>query len=211
LKAIAWDQVGESVIAMAWREFAMSHSRWLSEFTAEAIPIGQREFIRLGSGLMRPDEHNVNGDERIARAVYVLGVALGVLLLDDGWKVSSSPGTPVVIVHGSHTFDVFGAVRALADERTTAESWTAECHTLGLAGRPLGSAAATAGIGTPTRATGPARTTAALKPSALLVKPVTRTDGISCWRSKHALPIVAEKRGKTVRCPQCGTKQEMPL
>jgi hypothetical protein len=36
-------------------------------------------------------------------------------------------------------------------------------------------------------------------------------DGVNCWRCKRALAVSDENRGKTVKCPQCGTKQQLPL
>lgn len=34
---------------------------------------------------------------------------------------------------------------------------------------------------------------------------------INCWRCKAPLPMAEETRGKNVRCPQCGTKQRLPV
>jgi DNA-directed RNA polymerase subunit RPC12/RpoP len=34
---------------------------------------------------------------------------------------------------------------------------------------------------------------------------------MNCWRCKHSIAVSDESRGKTVKCPQCGTKQRLPL
>jgi hypothetical protein len=34
---------------------------------------------------------------------------------------------------------------------------------------------------------------------------------VRCWRCKKSLTVTASTRGQRVRCPQCGTKQELPL
>ena len=141
MKAIDWNVVGESVIAVRWRDVAKSHSAWLSRVTADLVASGQHQFIRLGSELVGSGEQNVNSGERIGRAVFVVATGIGVVLLDQGWRVETGPGRPVVFTQGSATFDPFAAVRALSEGRTTAEAWKAECHALGIAGRPLGQAA----------------------------------------------------------------------
>jgi Zn-dependent protease with chaperone function len=204
LKPIDWAMVGDSVFAVRWREIAENQSQWLSRFTADALPVGKHAFIRLGSELVGSDEQNVNSENRIARAVHLFAVGIGVLLLDDRWRASTGPGMPVVLIRGSQTFDPFAAVRALAEEVTTPDAWRAECHEFGIAGRPLGNAAA---VRAAVKAT-VART--AITRSA---EPPERTglDQINCYRCKHALPVSAETRGKTVKCPQCGTKQPLPV
>jgi hypothetical protein len=144
LKPIEWSAVGHSVFAERWRQIAASHAQWLSRLTVEAVPTGKHAFIGLGSDLVRPDEENVNSDERVARAAYVLGVGIGVLLLDQGWQPLTGPGTPVLLVRGSTTFDPLRAARALAEGITSSDAWKAECQALGIAGLPLGEYAAVA-------------------------------------------------------------------
>ena len=100
LKAIDWNVVGESVIAVGWRDIAKSHSAWLSRFTADAVVGGQHQFIRLGSELVGSGEQNVNSGDRIERAVIVLATGIGVVLLDQGWRVETGPGRPVVFTRG---------------------------------------------------------------------------------------------------------------
>jgi len=138
LKAIDWNVVGESVIAVRWRDVAKSHSAWLSRFTADVVASGQHQFIRLGSELVGSGEQNVNSGERIERAVFVFATGIGVVLLDQGWRVETGPGRPVVFTRESATFDPFASVRALSEGLTTDDAWKAECHALGIAGQPLG-------------------------------------------------------------------------
>jgi Zn-dependent protease with chaperone function len=209
LAPIAWNLVGESVFAKEWREVVRSHSQWLSRFSADGLPVGKHAFIRVGSDLVRSDELNVNSEARIARAVNLFAGALAILLIDDGWRASTSPGMPVVLVRGSQTVDPLAAVQALADEGTTREGWKAECNALGIAGRPLGSAATTP---RPLLAVAPVSTTPTVQPAPSVERSEKVVlDQIRCWRCKHALMVNSENRGKTVRCPQCGTKQQLPL
>jgi DNA-directed RNA polymerase subunit RPC12/RpoP len=33
---------------------------------------------------------------------------------------------------------------------------------------------------------------------------------VNCWRCKQPLPVNVDNRGKTIKCPGCGTKQQLP-
>jgi heat shock protein HtpX len=137
LKPIEWDQVGLTVYTTRWRELVHRHSAWLSRFTTDTLPAGKDAFIHAGSDLVRAEEPNITGDERAGRAAQVIGVALGVLLLDDGWQVHTRPGLPLTFERDSRSFDPFATTDALLNGRLTGDGWRAECEALGLASRPL--------------------------------------------------------------------------
>jgi len=204
LKPIDWNVVGESVFAVRWREVARSHANWLSQLTADSLPGDKHAWIQLGSGLVGAEEENVNSADRIGRAVSLAAVGIGVALLEQGWHAQTKPGLPVLFVRGSETFDPSAAVRALADGATTPDTWKALCDRLGLAGRPLCDRTAVTAA--------PPRTAAVVVsvPRAPKVVQTAAVDEVNCWRCKHVLRVNAENRGKTVKCTQCGTKQQLP-
>ena len=198
LKAIDWSLVGESVFASRWRALAKSQSKWLGRHRADTIPSGTRAFIRLGSSLVQGGELDVSTDERVARATYVLAVGIGTLLLDRGWTAHTNPGMPVWFVRGSEMFEPISAVRALAEGMTTTEAWKSQCEALGITGVCLGAPSSNA----------PAVITRL--PAPKVIPPGPGANEIACWQCKHVLAVTDENRGKKIKCPQCGTKQELP-
>ena len=206
LKPIEWAGVGESVIAARWREIVKSHAQRLGRFTSDALPVGRPAYIRLGSELVSADEQNVNADERISRAAYLLSVGVGVLLLDQGWQISTGPGMPVVLSRGSERYDPLMAVTALVEGRTAADAWRAHCHVIGIAGRSLGTGAAVE-VAAATHV--PVSAPLVVRRVDTPATPIALNQ-IQCFRCKHALPITPGTRGKSVKCPQCGTKQQLP-
>ena len=203
LKPIDWNLVGESVFAQRWREIVRTHSAWLSQLTADSLPSDRRAWIQLGSGLVGKDETNVSSDDRVARAVYLCGAGIGVALLDlgQGWAVHTRPGAPVSLVRGAETLEPFEALRGLVEGATAADDWKAKCRALGITGRALGDTVAVKANPRP--------------PVAVAARPLEQlprvgVDQVRCWRCKHALAVNADNRGKTVKCPQCGTKQQLP-
>ena len=75
---------------------------------------------------------NVNSEERIGRAIQVIGMALGCMLIGHGWTLRSEVGKPLVLVRGEEAFDPFRTVKALADGGGTREQWQEMCESMGL-------------------------------------------------------------------------------
>jgi Zn-dependent protease with chaperone function len=140
LKPIAWDGVGDAVFAAGWKNVAANRSKWLSSFVADALPAGKKAFLEVGSQLVAPGEENVGSDARIARAAYLLGIGIGVLLIEAGWQARTEPGTPVLLVHGSQSLDPLASIRGLADGSISSDDWRLRCVAMGIAGQPLGKA-----------------------------------------------------------------------
>ena len=109
---------------------------------------------------------------------------------------------PLQLVRGSETFEPVGAVRALAEGATSTDAWKTQCQALGIADRRLGEPAV--GHGTPKI---PPMHTTVRAPQ--VVSPIVVND-VNCYRCKHAIAVNDENRGKTVKCAECGTKQELP-
>lgn len=140
LTVIDWPEVGEKVYAPTWRAVVKSQQAFLGRLIVDAVPSGKPAFIRLGSDLVRADEQNINGDDRIARAVYVIAAGLAVLLLDANWRVETAPGKPVVLTRGDAVLDPFHVVRSLADGTVSSAEWSARCAAIGISSRPLAAA-----------------------------------------------------------------------
>lgn len=144
LKAVAWDVVGSVVYAPKWRDSIDYHRAWLAPLRVDALPTGPAGYITLGSKLVGRDETNVNAEERIGRAVQMIGMALGCLLARSGWAVRSELGRPLLLVRGDALVNPFEMVRGLADGNVTRERWQEVCEQLGVAGQSLAPAAAPA-------------------------------------------------------------------
>jgi hypothetical protein len=125
------------VYVAAWRTVVNGHSKSLAPLMADTIPFGQTAFLRLGAELVRSDEAEVSGAERLGRAVYLVGAAVGIVLLDAGWRAETSPGRAVVLVRDGHAFEPFDAVGRVAEGTTTPAEWALQCAALGIAGRVL--------------------------------------------------------------------------
>ncbi len=138
LKALAWDDVAESVYIARWRQLVKQHESLLNRFIAEGLPSGATGYIELGAALVSPGEEPPSADIRVARASYLLGAAIGVALVDRGWRAHTSPGMPVILTFGNDTFDPVEAVGRLTRGVGDPAEWADRCRILGIAGLSLG-------------------------------------------------------------------------
>ena len=100
LKPLDWSAIGDAVYVPQWRGTAKAYSGWLSQFTADALPTSQSGLIRAGRDLVHPGEEGVTDEDRLGRAVHLLGVGLGLALIDRGWQLRTGLGKPVVVGEG---------------------------------------------------------------------------------------------------------------
>jgi Zn-dependent protease with chaperone function len=140
LKAIQWDQVGSAVYEPSWRAMLKHYTKLLDPMTTDTIPQDRKGFAMLGSRLVDADEGTVAEEIRIARAVYLLTAAIGIVLADAGWKVSTSPGEPVKVTLGDDTFDPREALQQLAANQMSAQQWRELCERMGISNKALLSA-----------------------------------------------------------------------
>jgi hypothetical protein len=66
-----------------------------------------------------------------------LTAATGILLVDAGWQLSTSPCEPLRVQRGNDSFDPRDAVQQLADGKMSRDQWRELCARLGVRGMPL--------------------------------------------------------------------------
>jgi Zn-dependent protease with chaperone function len=132
LKSIAWTDVGTKVYAEIWQGMARDHAKWLGTLTADRIPADKKWFLAKGVELAKDDNEDAPADQKIAFAVHVLSYIVGAALLRAGWTIDTAPGRPLVVIKGEQTFEPRAVIAQLADESLSAESWKAQCQSLGL-------------------------------------------------------------------------------
>jgi heat shock protein HtpX len=140
LRRIEWEQLATTMYPEGWRESTKEFSKFLAPFTAATIPAGEKAFLQAGLKLKGAGEDG-GKDVLVARACDVFASAVAVALLDSGCVPETGPGRPLVFSRGTIQMEPFTAIRQLAKSELTAEAWQAQCHAIGIAGRPLGAVA----------------------------------------------------------------------
>jgi len=144
LRAIEWEEVGDRVVAPAWRAAVAENGRWLAQFTSDQLPASMAELAAAGTELADPREIAATADESAMRATYVLGAGVACLLIERGWKAATGPGRTVHVVNGAEAIDPFAVVHDLAAGLLATEQWSARCQSLEILGVRLGATESTA-------------------------------------------------------------------
>ena len=158
LKPTSWERVTNEVHLAGWKTVVDSESAWLSQFTADGIPAGAEALLarlpdwRLENGI-RPAE-----EDRLGRALYTLGAAVGLVLRDAGWTADSGPGRGIGFVRGDDVFDPRNAIADVITEHVSSAQWTETCDWAGITGRRLAPAPAADVAGSRPSAPAPPKT-----------------------------------------------------
>jgi len=75
-------------------------------------------------------------EQRVERARSLLSTALGLALVNNGWKVHSSPGE-FHLDRGDEQIDPHRLVLEISDGVISKEAWAMKCKALGIDGIPL--------------------------------------------------------------------------
>lgn len=140
LRQVSWDEVGPMVMIPAWKASVREYAALLDDVTAESLAETAKNLGAIGSRMRDPKGMLLAPEQRKQRAGRLLGVALGLALLEKGWQLEAQPGSFSLYRDGEKV-DVFGMIQELADGKITPEAWRERCKELGIAGAPLGLAA----------------------------------------------------------------------
>lgn len=143
LRAVSWDDIGETVYLPQWREAARRYAAGLAGVTPAALP----EFLAAPAALadqIRSLAGRTLLDHEVGNSVIaVTSAALVACVAQQGWTVDATPGIPFTLRRGEQTLEPFADVARLAGGQMQAEVWRQRCRELGigqlaLAGEDMG-------------------------------------------------------------------------
>jgi Zn-dependent protease with chaperone function len=136
LTTIGWQDAGTQVWAAIWRDALKEAGNRLDGITpahvaALDIPAAA---VRLGYAPRREAaDANAGG-----KAMHILGCALAIALINQGWAVSALPGEVVVLSRDEASMKPFADLGRLARKEITPDDWKAMWAGLGLLDLDLG-------------------------------------------------------------------------
>jgi Zn-dependent protease with chaperone function len=125
LESVAWDDVGDRVWLPFWRAQAARHAGRLAGLTPADLPERAKNPTALADRLGLVPGNEVAGDEHVAQAGWVVGLALVTALHDRGWKLHAPPGEPVALLHDGATVHPFSLLQQLGSGELAAADWLA--------------------------------------------------------------------------------------
>lgn len=137
LRRVSWDEVGPMVMIPAWKASLGEYAALLEGITAESLAETAKNLGAIGPSIRDPKGMLLTPEQRKQSAGRLLGVALGLALLERGWQLEAQPGN-FRLYRGSEKLDVFGMIQELAFGKVAQEAWRERCRELGIAGATLG-------------------------------------------------------------------------
>lgn len=139
LVPVDWEDVGQRVVLPGWEGAVAGCTEALSAMAVEDLPRTVEELDACVKVLVERNAP-LTAEQRRAPALWMLGAALGLLLVRSGSAIRSLPGEPVMLTTADGDFDPMGMVRALAGGKVPEDEWRERTARLGIAGRHLAEA-----------------------------------------------------------------------
>jgi Zn-dependent protease with chaperone function len=132
LKAVDWEEAGTKVLAGMWKHAMQLHGALLKGMTVGSIPDYIKELRAIGKQIPDPPGRLLTREERDQQAAGLLGVALSMVLAENGWKIQGVPGEFYLHRSGVN-LDPHSIVEQLVSGELKADAWRSECDRLGIA------------------------------------------------------------------------------
>jgi hypothetical protein len=136
LQSISWDGIKDQVLRASWQKRVTSLSSLLQPITVETIPEELRDLHKIGSQIPDPPGMLLTHEQRVQRALELLGVALGLVMLDHGWQMVAGPGVFYLVLN-SEVANPVQLVSELASAKITAQDWRVRMSEMGILGCSL--------------------------------------------------------------------------
>jgi heat shock protein HtpX len=136
-RRVDWDDVAILVTIPLWRSEITKFGSLLLGKKAASLPDLSTRLSEIGSRLPDPKGRLLTREQRTRSAAQLLGIAVGLILLEKGWKFHAQPGISDSR-RGDESLDVFGLVNQLVVGELSAIDWVQKCIDLGIAEEPLG-------------------------------------------------------------------------
>jgi heat shock protein HtpX len=148
LRQVGWDEIGKTVTIPSWKAAVGEYAPMMVGVTAGALPEVVKNLPQMGSKVRDPRGMLLTPQQRAERAGQLLGMALGLALLEKGWELEAQPGS-FYLHRGTERINTSEMVQELAAGTVSAENWAKTCAELGITdvslGLPTESASAPAG------------------------------------------------------------------
>jgi hypothetical protein len=132
LRQVGWDEIGRTVTVPSWKAAVGEYAPMMEGVTAGSLPEVVKRLPQMGSKIRDPQGMLLTPQQRTQRAGQLLGMALGLALLEKGWELEAQPGS-FFLGKGVDRINTFALMDELIEGKTTAEGWAGMCEELGIA------------------------------------------------------------------------------
>jgi heat shock protein HtpX len=137
LRVVPWERVLPEVYIPAWRDSLQRHSKALGTLSVGGLPLAVAHPGALADEIPNPKGCILDGAQRKEEARKVLGRALAIALLDNGWEIEADTDELIARRNGD-VLKPHEIVDNMRLHRLSDDSWAEQCARYGIGGLRLG-------------------------------------------------------------------------
>jgi hypothetical protein len=138
LKAVAWQEVGETAYRAMYEKMAPEFAADAAGIRAEDAPMGTAAMAKWAREKLEQDAGDASDLDLAGFTARVIGILAILHLVAEGWTMHTSPGETITVSKDSLQVEPLKTLSAIARDEASPDSWRALCATAGLTGVPLG-------------------------------------------------------------------------
>jgi Zn-dependent protease with chaperone function len=127
LRRVSWDEIAEAVTIPSWRSAVSEYASLFQGVHAESLPEVTKKFPEMASRIHDPKGRLLTPHERTQRVGHLFAMALGLALLEKGWKLEAQPGS-FHLYRGAEKMDVVSVMDDLVTGKMSRDNWIALCN-----------------------------------------------------------------------------------
>ncbi|HZV87399.1 MAG TPA: M48 family metallopeptidase [Candidatus Binatus sp.] len=131
LRHVGWDEISETVTIPSWKAAVGEYAPMMVGITAGALPEVVKKLPQMGPKIRDPRGMLLTPQQRAQRAGQLLAMALGLALLEKGWKLEAQPGS-FFLAKGADRINTFTLMDELVEGKVSPENWVKMCDELGI-------------------------------------------------------------------------------
>ncbi len=131
LKRVSWSEQANVVVIPMWMETVAEYSSLLQGMTVGTLVESLGRIPEIAPKVRDPEGMLLTPEQRVERARSLVGSAIGLALVLNGWKLNTGPAIFHLEKDGEQ-IDPFKLIRQMSDGTLPKEAWTARCQNLGI-------------------------------------------------------------------------------
>jgi heat shock protein HtpX len=136
LKSLSWEEQATAVVIPSWKRFVTENGELITGAKVGGLFESLATVPQIAQMLRDPKGMLLSPEQRVQRARMLLGAALGLSLVRNGWRLHSHPGE-LYLANESERIDPFKLVLELSDGALSKENWVEKCRAFGIEGALL--------------------------------------------------------------------------
>jgi len=131
LKRVSWNDQATRVVIPSWSSLVGQYAHLLQGIVVDELFDALSRVPQIAPQIRDPEGMLLTPQQRIDRTRMLIAQAVGILLIQHGWRLHSLPGE-FHLERGDQKLDPFELIFKLSNGEFTKEQWQAKCLEMGI-------------------------------------------------------------------------------